>query len=113
MLIKNLKEEMLRFEDEAKTDWLFPNPMPFGLERVMIHHWVRAYLGFPMVYVEAKIVMTAYRGEEIYTLPIPHQNSSVGFTYNKDLFSETVTFYPLERAKEIHIALEKKRLGGK
>nr|WP_319922047.1 DUF6392 family protein [Klebsiella pneumoniae] len=70
-------------------------------------------LGFPMVYVEAKIVMTAYRGEKIYTLPIPHQNSSVGFTYNKDLFSETVTFYPLERAKEIHIALEKKRLGGK
>ncbi|EPF6853730.1 DUF6392 family protein, partial [Klebsiella pneumoniae] len=28
VLIKNLKEEMLRFEDEAKTDWLFPNPMP-------------------------------------------------------------------------------------
>ena len=52
MLIKNLKEEMLRFEDEAKTDWLFPNPMPFGLERVMIHQWVRAYLGFPMVYVD-------------------------------------------------------------
>ncbi|TNM67311.1 hypothetical protein FHQ31_30780, partial [Klebsiella pneumoniae subsp. pneumoniae] len=23
----------------------FPNPMPFGLERVMIHQWVRAYLG--------------------------------------------------------------------
>ncbi len=113
MLIKNLKEEMLRFEDEAKTDWLFPNPMPFGLERVMIHQWVRAYLGFPMVYVEAKIVMTAYRGEKIYTLPIPHQNSSAAFTYNKDLFAETVTFYPLERAKEIHIALEKKRLGGK
>lgn len=63
MLIKNLKEEMLRFEDEAKTDWLFPNPMLFGLERVMIHQWVRAYLGFPMVYVEAKIVMTAYRGK--------------------------------------------------
>ncbi|MGH4977057.1 DUF6392 family protein [Klebsiella pneumoniae] len=96
MLIKNLKEEMLRFEDEAKTDWLFPNPMPFDLERVMIHQWVRAYLGFPMVYVEAKIVMTAYRGGDIYTLPMPHQNSSVGFTYNKDLFSEIVTFYPLE-----------------
>ncbi|WP_227651039.1 DUF6392 family protein, partial [Klebsiella pneumoniae] len=42
-------------------------PMPFGLERVMIHQWVRAYLGFPMVYVEAKIVMTAYRGgRDIY-----------------------------------------------
>ncbi|WP_373270684.1 DUF6392 family protein [Klebsiella quasipneumoniae] len=105
---------MLRFEDEAKTDWLFPNPMPFGLERVMTQQWVRAYLGFPMVYVEAKIVMTAYRGgKEIYTLPMHHQNSFVGFTYNKDLFSETVTFYPPERAKEIHIALEKKRLCGK
>ncbi|WP_416361988.1 DUF6392 family protein [Klebsiella quasipneumoniae] len=105
---------MLRFEDEAKTDWLFPNPMPFGLERVMTQQWVRAYLGFQMVYVEAKIVMTAYRGgKEIYTLPMPHQNSFVGFTYNKDLFSETVTFYPPERAKEIHIALEKKRLCGK
>lgn len=114
VLIKNLKEEMLRFEDEAKTDWLFPNPMPFGLERVMTQQWVRAYLGFQMVYVEAKIVMTAYRGgKEIYTLPMPHQNSFVGFTYNKDLFSETVTFYPPERAKEIHIALEKKRLCGK
>nr|WP_267461615.1 DUF6392 family protein [Klebsiella pneumoniae] len=49
-----------------------------------------------MVYVEAKIVMTAYRGGDIYTLPMPHQNSSVGFTYNKDLFSEIVAFYPLE-----------------
>lgn len=67
VLIKNLKEEMLRFEDEAKTDWLFPNPMPFGLERVMTQQWVRAYLGFPMVYVEAKIVMTVYRGgRDIY-----------------------------------------------
>lgn len=66
VLIKNLKEEMLRFEDEAKTDWLFPNPMPFGLERVMTQQWVRAYLGFPLVYVEAKIVMTAYRGGERY-----------------------------------------------
>lgn len=114
VLIKNLKEEMLRFEDEAKTDWLFPNPMPFGLERVMTQQWVRAYLGFPMVYVEAKIVMTAYRGGKRY---IPYlfliKIVSVGFTYNKDLFAETVTFNPLERAKGIHIALEKKRLGGK
>ncbi|WP_410316106.1 DUF6392 family protein [Klebsiella pneumoniae] len=105
---------MLRFEDEAKTDWLFPNPMPFGLEPVMTQQWVRAYLGFPMIYVEAKIVMAAYRGvKEIYTLPVPHQNIAAAFTYNKELFAETVTFYPLERAKEIQIALEKKRLGGK
>ncbi|UMX66086.1 DUF6392 family protein [Klebsiella pneumoniae] len=103
VLIKNLKEEMLRFgRCSLQTDWLFPNPMPFGLERVMIHQWVRAYLGFPMVYVEAK---NCYRliigGEEIYTLPIPHQKCSVGFNYNNDLFSETVTFYPLKREKEI------------
>ncbi|MEQ0331465.1 DUF6392 family protein [Klebsiella sp. GB_Kp056] len=111
---KNLKEVTLRLEDEAKTDWLFPNPMPFGLEPVMTQQWVRAYLGFPMIYVEAKIVMAAYRGvKEIYTLPVPHQNIAAAFTYNKELFAETVTFYPLERAKEIQIALEKKRLGGK
>ncbi|MGH5446000.1 DUF6392 family protein, partial [Klebsiella pneumoniae] len=41
VLIKNLKEEMLRFENEAKTDWLFPNPMPFGLEPVMTQQWAR------------------------------------------------------------------------
>ncbi len=63
-----------------------------------------------MVYVEAKIVMTAYRGEEIYTLPIPHQNSSVGFTYNNDLFSETVTFYPLERERRFILRLIKSDL---
>ncbi|HGK5021439.1 TPA: hypothetical protein ACJ2ZR_005968, partial [Klebsiella pneumoniae] len=28
-------------------------------------------------------------------------------------FVESVTFYPLERAKEIQVALKKKRLGGK
>ena len=111
---KNLKEVTLRLEDEAKTDWLFPNPMPFGLEPVMTQQWVRAYLGFPMIYVEAKIVMAAYRGvKEIYILPIPHQNIAAAFTYNKDFFVESVTFYPLERAKEIQVALEKKRLGGK
>ncbi|WP_258961842.1 DUF6392 family protein, partial [Klebsiella pneumoniae] len=29
---KNLEEVTLRLEDENKTDWLFPNPLPFGLE---------------------------------------------------------------------------------
>lgn len=32
---KKLKEVTLRLEDEGKTDWLFPNPMPFGLKPVM------------------------------------------------------------------------------
>jgi hypothetical protein len=29
---KNLKEITLRLEDKGKTDWVFPNPMPFGME---------------------------------------------------------------------------------
>ncbi|HIG2496994.1 TPA: DUF6392 family protein, partial [Klebsiella pneumoniae] len=41
------------------------------------------------------------------------QNIVASFSYNKDFFVESVTFYPLERAKEIQVALEKKRLGGK
>lgn len=44
---------------------------------------------------------------EVYTLPIPDQNIAISFTYNKDLFVERVTFYSLERAREIHAALEK------
>ncbi len=28
-----MKEVTLTLEDESKSDWLFPNPMPFGLER--------------------------------------------------------------------------------
>ncbi len=79
----------------------------------MIHQWVRAYLGFPMVYVEAKIVMTAYRGKRYipYLCLIKIVLSDLPIT--RIYFQKTVTFYPLERAKEIHIALEKKRLGGK
>ena len=37
----------LRLEDENKTDWLFPNPLPFGPEPVIIHKWVRDKLGHP------------------------------------------------------------------
>ncbi|MCU8668146.1 DUF6392 family protein, partial [Klebsiella pneumoniae] len=55
---KKLKEVTLRLEDEGKTDWLFPNPMPFGLKPVMTQQWARENLGLPMVHVEAKIVMT-------------------------------------------------------
>ncbi|MCP6440181.1 DUF6392 family protein, partial [Klebsiella pneumoniae] len=55
-----------------------------------------------------------YRGvKEFYPLLAPDQNIVASFSYNKDFFVESVTFYPLERAKEIQVALEKKRLGGK
>lgn len=79
----------------------------------MSQQWVRKRFGLPIIYADSEIIMTIYIGvTEIYTLPIPDQNIAISFTYNKDLFVETVTFYSLERAKEIHAALEKKRLGG-
>lgn len=111
---KNFKEISLKLEDEGKTDWLFPNAMPFNLEPVMTQQWVRARFGLPMIYVDAKVVMTIYCGvNEFYPLLVPNQNIVASFAYNKDLFVETVTFYPLERAKEIQAALERKRPGGK
>ncbi len=98
-------------EDKGKTDWVFPNPMPFGMEPVMTQLWVRERFGLPMIYADAEIIMTIYMGvKEVYALPTPHQYIAAAFTYNKDLFAETVTFYPLERAKEIQAVLEKKRL---
>lgn len=110
---KILTEITLRLEDKGKTDWVFPNPMPFGLEPVMSQQWVRKRFGLPIIYADAEIIMTIYIGvTEVYTLPIPDQNIAISFTYNKDLFVERVTFYSLERAREIHAALEKKRLGG-
>ncbi|MGI4658915.1 DUF6392 family protein, partial [Klebsiella pneumoniae] len=111
---KKLKEVTLRLEDEGKTDWLFPNPMPFGLKPVMTQQWARENLGLPMVHVEAKIVMTIYMGvKEIYALPMPNQHIAAALTYDKDFFVKKITFYSLERAKEIQVALQKKRLGGK
>lgn len=111
---KKLKETTLRLEDNGKTDWLFPNQMPFGLEPVMTQQWVRAHFGLPMIYGDAQIIMTIYMGvKEVYSLPTPNQNIAVSFTYNKDFFVERVTFYSLARAKEIQIALEKQRLSGK
>lgn len=110
---KNLKEVTLRLEDENKTDWLFPNPLPFGLEPVMSQKWVRDKLGHPMIYTDAQIIMTVYVGvKEFYTLPAPHQYIVAAFTYDKDFFVQKVTFYSIERVKEIQAALEKKRLGG-
>lgn len=111
---KKLKEVTLRLEDEGKTDWLFPNPMPFGLKPVMTQQWARENLGLTMVHVEAKIVMTIYMGvKEIYALPMPNQHIAAALTYDKDFFVKKITFYSLERAKEIQVALQKKRLGGK
>ena len=67
-----------------------------------------------MVHVEAKIVMTIYMGvKEIYALPLPNQHIAAALTYDKDFFVKKITFYSLERAKEIQVALQKKRLGGK
>ncbi|MFU2318791.1 DUF6392 family protein [Rahnella sp. PCH160] len=111
---KTLKEVSLILEDEGKTDWLFPNPMPFGLQPVMTQQWVRARFGLPMIYADAKIMMTIYVGiKEVYSLPAPNQQIAATFTYDEDLFVGKVTFYPLSRAKEIQAALEKKRLSGK
>ncbi|MEA4541073.1 DUF6392 family protein [Klebsiella pneumoniae] len=108
---KNLTEITLRLEDKGKTDWVFPNPMPFGMEPVMTQLWVRERFELPMIYADAEIIMTIYIGvKEVYALPAPHQYIAAVFSYNKDLFVETVTFYPLERAKEIQAVLEKKRL---
>ncbi len=49
----------------------------------------------------------------LYALPAPHQYIAAVFIYNKDLFVETVTFYPLEKAKTIQTAVEKGYVGGK
>lgn len=113
-LKKELKEVSLRLEDEGKTDWIFPNSMPFGLEPVMTKHWVNEHFGLPMIYVEEKTIARFYCGiNEIYPLLVPNQNIAASFFYNKDSFVESVAFYSIERAKEIQSALEKQRLEGK
>lgn len=80
----------------------------------MTQQWVREKLGTPMIYAGAKTIMTIYVGvREVYTLLPPNQNIAVAFTYNKNLYVESLTFYPTARAFEIKEALEKKRLAGK
>lgn len=109
----NLKEVTLRLEDQGKTDWLFPNQMPFNMQPVMTQQWVRSVFGFPMIYAESEIILTIYIGvKEAYVLPVPNQYIVATFTYNRDLFVEAVTFYSIERANEIKAALEKQRLNG-
>lgn len=110
---KNLKEVTLSLEDESKADWRFPNSMPFDLKPVMAQQWIRDRLGSPMIYVEAKTIMkTDFGVTEFYALPTPCQYIAVAFLYNKEFFVSEATFYPIERAKEIKIALEKQRLEG-
>ncbi|EEC5263203.1 TPA: hypothetical protein O7X39_001413 [Salmonella enterica] len=111
---KKLKEVTLRLEDKRKTDWIFPNKMPFGLEPVMTQQCIRQRFGLPVIYADAQVIMTIYIGvTEVYFLSPPQQHIAASFIYNKNLFVETVTFYPLERAKEIQTALEKQRLSNK
>jgi len=103
----------LTLEDDEKTDWVFPNVMPFGLEPVMSQKWVREHLGLPMIYGEPKTMGSYSRGiSEVYPLLPPNQNIAVLFVYNSDLFVVSVTFYSIEHAKEIQAALERIRLSG-
>ncbi|HDP1352150.1 TPA: hypothetical protein P5Y38_005502, partial [Klebsiella pneumoniae] len=46
----------MRLEDENKTAWLFPNPLPFSLEPVMMQRWMRERFGFPIGYGERKMI---------------------------------------------------------
>ncbi|WP_281086617.1 DUF6392 family protein, partial [Klebsiella pneumoniae] len=92
----------------------FNQRVSLGRNDLLIRTFLRERFGLPMIYADAEIIMTIYIGvKEVYALPAPHQYIAAVFTYNKDLFVETVTFYPLERAKEIQAVLEKKQLGGK
>lgn len=106
-----MKEVTLTLEDESKSDWLFPNPMPFGLEPVMTQPWVRARFGLPMIYVDAKVVMTLYRGvKEFYPLLAPDQNIVASFSYNKDFFVESVTFIRWSEPKKFRLRWRKSDL---
>ncbi|CAM6703195.1 hypothetical protein HV313_13445 [Klebsiella pneumoniae] len=111
---KKLTDVELTLEDDLKTDWIFPNPMPFNLEPVMTQQWVRERFGLPMIYSDAEKMMSFYLGvKDVYTLPSPNQYLAAMFTYNKELFVKSVCFFSLEKAKTIQTAVEKKRLGGK
>ena len=81
-----------------------------SLKPVMTQQWARENLEQPMVHVEAKIVMTIYMGLKKFTLyQCPTKHITAALTYDKDFCKNH--FYSLERAKEIQVALQKKRLG--
>lgn len=98
----------LRLEDENKTDWLFPNLLPFGLEPVMTQRWVRDRFGHPITYVDACVIMTIYVGvEETYILPTPNQNIAAAFSYNKDFLLTGSHLFRLNRRKKSSLHLRK------
>lgn len=108
---KIFDEITLTLKDDDKTNWVFPNSMPFNLEPVMTQNWVRERFGLPMIYGEPKTMGSYSRGiSEVYPLLPPNQNIAVLFVYNADLFVVSVTFYSMERAKAIQAALERNRL---
>ncbi len=110
---KNLKEVTLRLEDNNKTDWLFPNSLPLGIEPVMTQEWVSANFGLPIIYGKARTDGIMSRGiTEVYPLLPPNQNVAVKFLYNSDLFVEEVTFYSMEHARDIQARVEKLRREG-
>ncbi len=103
----------LRLDVENKTDWLFPNSLPLGIEPVMTHEWVSANLGLPIIYGKARTDGIMSRGiTEVYPLLPPNQNVAVKFLYNSDLFVEEVTFYSMEHARDIQARVEKLRREG-
>ena len=111
---KIFKEITLTLEDDDKTDWVFPNSMPFNLEPVMTQNWVRERFGLPMIYGEPKTMGSYSRGiSEVYPLLPPNQNIAVLFVYNADLFVASVTFYSMAHAEAIQAALERNRLMNK
>ncbi|XCN85779.1 DUF6392 family protein [Klebsiella pneumoniae] len=90
---KNLEEVTLRLEDENKTAWLFPNPLPFSLEPVMTQRWMRERFGFPIGYGERKMIGSNSRHiSEVYPLLPPNQKMSVLFAYNSGYFVVSVFF---------------------
>lgn len=110
---QKLNEIELTLEDKNKTDWIFPNIMPFELEPVMTQEWVHARFGTPLVYGKPKPNGFIIRGVlEIYPLLPPNQDIAVQFVYNFDSFVKRVIFYSIEHAKEIQERVEKLRMEG-
>ncbi|MES0268015.1 DUF6392 family protein [Citrobacter sedlakii] len=105
---KIFKEITLTLEDDDKTDWVFPNSMPFNFETIMTQSWGCERLGLPMIYGEPKTLGRYSRGiSEVYPLLTLNKNIAVLFVYNSDLFVIRVTFNSIEHAKEIQAALER------
>ena len=110
---KRLFQISLTLEDEKKTDWIFPNEIPFSLESVMTQHWVRTHFGLPISYGKPKPDGITKRGAtEIYPLLPPNQNIAIQIFYNFNYFVERMVFYSIEHAMEVHEIVEKLRREG-